>query len=88
MNGYTNISSRINRQVEIFILIYVVGRKERSDMELMTDGAASKIESVLMNALTLSKKEVGLVTGLPALREQAGKQIQLSVKDINKLWSH
>ena len=30
MNGYTNISSRINRQVEIFILIYVVGRKERS----------------------------------------------------------
>ena len=29
MNGYTNISSRINRQVEIFILIYVVEERSR-----------------------------------------------------------
>ena len=42
----------------------------------------------LYTHLRCRKKEVELVTGLPSLREQAGKQIPLSVKDINKLWSH
>ena len=48
MNGYTNISSRINRQVEIFILIYVVEERSRvGDWPALPSGAGGEADTII-----------------------------------------
>ena len=48
MNGYTNISSRINRQVEIFILIYVVEERSRvGEWPARPSGAGGEADTII-----------------------------------------